>query len=807
MRCPTHSEGGAVDHERFDSIFTSDALHWAIVKVPRLGLPPYSPPRIARRLAFRLNRLRSRVSLVACRGRTIYRVPKTCPDCSANFLTADFLPPMNPQPPRRDMTAIELAQTIASSGLVAADALSGLVEAARGDAQVLAEWLVRDHLLTRFQVDAFREGRGDTLSLGNYEILDRLGAGGMGTVYKARHRRMKRIVALKILAANLSENPVFLKRFQREVETIACLGHPNIVMAYDADATGSTHFLVMEFVQGMDLAAYVGRHGPLPVAAAVDCLLQAARGLAYAHSQEMVHRDVKPHNLLRDDSGAVKLTDLGLVQLNRDVENKAVDTGMTSMGGIVGTPDYMPPEQGLDSAALDHRADIYALGCTLHFLLTGRAPYTGANVLSILLKHRDAPIPDLQQAPPRLNALFRRMLAKRPDDRVQRMDEVVRELETIAAALAADSTPNAGAAPVAGQPGMAAIAGAPSSGPPSAAGGMASAASAAGAVATENGAAPPTSPWSSVSTPRYADQTQDFSVTELRMTALIVEPSRVQAAIIRGFLQEHGVEVIATAGRGDEAIELVQRHQPNAVVSAMQLPDFTGVRLAERIRSECDLVAPGFVLVTTGASEDESRAFAHLPRVVSLCKPFSSHQLWQALGRVTGTSQEFTLAGVPAPGGSPTLMLTPTQFAAAAGCVPPPAARGAEAAKTPVERSQLRVMIVDDSATARMNIRNVLKGLGVSNFLEVPDGAYAIAVAANEICHLIVTDYNMPLMDGRALVSYLKQNPATRHIPIVMVTTEADPAKLAAVRRLGVVAILEKAFPAQIVGPLLDSLF
>jgi two-component system chemotaxis response regulator CheY len=313
---------------------------------------------------------------------------------------------------------------------------------------------------------------------------------------------------------------------------------------------------------------------------------------------------------------------------------------------------------------------------------------------------------------------------------------------------------------------------------------------------------------SSASTPKYADQTQDFSVTELKMTALIVEPSRVQAAIIRGFLQEHGVEVLATAGRGEEAIELVRRFQPNAVVSAMRLPDFTGVRLAERIRSECEVVAPGFVLVTTGASEDESRAFAHLPRVVALSKPFSAHQLWQALGRVTGISQEFSLDGPSLSGGGATQVLTPAEFAAAAGCLPKatgPSAGTAAAAK--VDRAQLRVMIVDDSSTARMNIRNVLKGLGVSNFLEVPDGAYAIAVAANEICHLIVTDYNMPLMDGRALVSYLKQNPATRHIPIVMVTTEADPEKLAAVRRLGVVAILEKAFPAQIVGPLLDSLF
>ena len=138
----------------------------------------------------------------------------------------------------------------------------------------------------------------------------------MGTVFKARHRRMKRIVALKVLAANLSENPLFVKRFQREVETIAALGHPNVVMAYDADEAEIGHFLVMEFVSGSDLAACVERTGPLSVAAAVDAILQSAKGLAYAHTQGIIHRDIKPHNLLRDQNGVIKVTDLGLARLN-----------------------------------------------------------------------------------------------------------------------------------------------------------------------------------------------------------------------------------------------------------------------------------------------------------------------------------------------------------------------------------------------------------------------------------------------------------------------------------------------------------
>ncbi len=145
----------------------------------------------------------------------------------------------------------------------------------------------------------------------------------MGTVYKARHRRMKRIVAIKVLASELSRNELFVKRFQREVETIACLGHPNVVMAYDADQAELGHFLVMEFVDGVDLAAYVGQHGPLSPAQAVDCLRQAACGLAYAHGQNIVHRDIKPHNLLRDHKGAIKVTDLGLARLTHETDGPA----------------------------------------------------------------------------------------------------------------------------------------------------------------------------------------------------------------------------------------------------------------------------------------------------------------------------------------------------------------------------------------------------------------------------------------------------------------------------------------------------
>jgi eukaryotic-like serine/threonine-protein kinase len=281
---------------------------------------------------------------------------------------------MNTNTPQATSSFIDLVDSVVSSGLVPEDEWALVQSAAKGDPNELVKLLTAKGLLTPFQIAALSDGRGASLRVGNYDILDRLGAGGMGTVFKARHRRMKRIVALKVLAANLSENPVFVKRFQREVETIASLGHPNVVMAYDADEADVGHFLVMEFVNGRDLAACVEKFGPLPMREAVNYTLQSARGLAYAHSQGIIHRDIKPHNLLVNDRGVVKVTDLGLARLNHGAEGPAAGTDVTMAGGIIGTADYMPPEQAVDSTTIDHRADIYSLACTLHYLLTGKPP-------------------------------------------------------------------------------------------------------------------------------------------------------------------------------------------------------------------------------------------------------------------------------------------------------------------------------------------------------------------------------------------------------------------------------------------------
>ncbi|WP_254508174.1 protein kinase domain-containing protein [Anatilimnocola floriformis] len=641
------------------------------------------------------------------------------------------------------MSFAAFSKALQESGLVAEETLQPLLATAQHDSQQLAKLLTTQDLLTRFQVAALNEGRGSTLRIGNYDVLERLGAGGMGTVFKARHRRMKRLVALKVLAGKLSQNPIFVKRFQREVETIASLGHPNVVMAYDADESDVGHFLVMELVNGRDLAACVADQGVFPVSLAVHCILQTARGLAYAHAQGIIHRDIKPHNLLLDEQGVVKVTDLGLARLNHGATGPASGFDVTMAGGVIGTADYMPPEQAVDSTTIDHRADIYSLGCTLYFLLVGRPPFSGPTMMSVLLKHRDGKIPSLtaerSEVTAELDGLFQRMLSIEPDERIQSMAEVVSELETISQNLPVDEIDTGNGLEI---------------------------------TFGDSG-----SSGSTVHT-RISEQTMESGASSSQASVLIVEPSRVQASIIKGYLQDQSYSVLGAAAKGHDAIELVRKLRPKAVISSLHLPDLDGLQLAEQIRAEFKGESPGFVLITSEGSEADTAASIALHRVQLLHKPFTPEQLADAVKQVTGASMTLT---------------------------PVPAASGQTPGKN--NRAALRVLIVDDSATARVQVRTVLQGLGFTQFQEVPDGAFAIAVAALEICDLIVTDYNMPLMDGRALVSYLKQNPPTAAIPIIMVTTETESRVLDPVRKLGVIAIVEKAFPASVVGPLLDSIF
>jgi serine/threonine protein kinase len=327
------------------------------------------------------------------------------------------------------------------------------LNAAEPDIRVLVQRLIHDGKLTRYQAEAVYHGAARALFYGEYVVVDRLGGGGMGRVYKARHRRMKRLVALKMLPASALKAPDAIERFGREVEAAAQLIHPNIVTAYDAGEAHGVRFLVMEYVDGCDLAAVVKSRGPLPLDAAIDCTTQAAKGLAYAHARGIIHRDVKPANLLLDRQGAVKILDMGLARFEQEAAhadaNAATAGGLTQAGQVMGTADYMAPEQALDTRHASPRADIYSLGCTLYTLLTAEPLHAGTTFIEKLVAHRERPTPDLAlrrpDAPPHLIDAFQRMVAKDPADRFQSMTEVAAALESCRSLVPAST---AGPAPV-----------------------------------------------------------------------------------------------------------------------------------------------------------------------------------------------------------------------------------------------------------------------------------------------------------------------------------------------------------------------
>ena len=328
----------------------------------------------------------------------------------------------------------KFVQQLEASGILADDTLKDFIppKSSPKDATELARELVRQKKLTKFQVEEVSKGKGKSLVLGNYVLMEKIGAGGMGQVFKARHRRMDRIVAVKLLPPAMTQDAAAIARFEREVKAAAKISHPNIVAAYDADQANGVHFLVMEFVEGSDLSALVKKNGRFSVEKAVDCVLQAAKGLEAAHKKGIVHRDIKPANLLLDAEGTVKILDMGLARLNGETE-AAPQAELTSSGMIMGTVDFMAPEQAMNTKSADARADIYALGCSLYYLLTGKSTYEGDTLMAKLLAHRDQPIPALRancpDVPEKVETVFRKMVAKKVQDRYPTMAEVIADLE------------------------------------------------------------------------------------------------------------------------------------------------------------------------------------------------------------------------------------------------------------------------------------------------------------------------------------------------------------------------------------------
>lgn len=283
------------------------------------------------------------------------------------------------------------------------------------------------------------EGRLHDLRIGDYDVLDRLGSGGMGAVFKARHRHTGRVVAIKLLSQELRERPSSVQRFRREAEAAARLSHPNIVATHEAGHCEAGHFLVMEFIEGTDLDRLVKLRGPLSLQLAATLILQAACGLEYAHEQNVIHRDIKPANLLLNSEGRLKITDFGWEQPSDQFTELRDPSDARTRGDFFGTVEYMPPEQAFGASQVDQRADIYSLGCSLFFLLMARPPYQAETPMATLLLHQQAPIPSLRQlrgdTPSKLDDLFQLLIAKSPNDRTSTMSEVIRELKQTELAL------------------------------------------------------------------------------------------------------------------------------------------------------------------------------------------------------------------------------------------------------------------------------------------------------------------------------------------------------------------------------------
>lgn len=293
----------------------------------------------------------------------------------------------------------------------------------------VAEFLVARGLLTPWQVEHLLQGKHKGFFVGKFRILSLLGTGGMSSVYLVEHTLLRRKRAVKVLPKKRVGDASYLERFKLEALATAALDHPNIVRAYDIDHEGDLHYLVMEYISGRDLQTRVKQDGPLAYLEAAELIAQAATGLQHAHDAGMIHRDVKPANLLLDDQGIVKVLDLGLALFERDGQESLT---LMYNENVLGTADYLAPEQALSSHDVDSRADIYSLGCTLYFLLTGHPPFPEGTLAQRIVQHQTKMPTDIRQdrpdCPTDLLAICTQMMQKNARNRFQTMREVAESL-------------------------------------------------------------------------------------------------------------------------------------------------------------------------------------------------------------------------------------------------------------------------------------------------------------------------------------------------------------------------------------------
>jgi serine/threonine protein kinase len=331
----------------------------------------------------------------------------------------------------------ELLQLIRKSGMVDEQKLSAylqrrqLTRGVSADPREFADELVRDGVVTYFQSEQFLLGKWRGFTIGKFKLLERVGVGGMGQVFLCEHMFMKRRVAVKVLPPAKADQPAALGRFYREARAAGSLDHPNIVRTHDIDQDGNLHFIVMDYVDGPNLLDVVKKFGPLGINRTVSYIRQTAAGLDYAFRNHLIHRDIKPGNVLIDRKGVARILDMGLARFINDHGDQLTIKYDDKI--VLGTADYVAPEQVANSHSVDIRADIYALGATFYFLLAGHPPFPTGTVSQKLLWHRTkdpTPIRQIRpEVPEGLAVILGKMMAKDPKARFQTPAQVAAELE------------------------------------------------------------------------------------------------------------------------------------------------------------------------------------------------------------------------------------------------------------------------------------------------------------------------------------------------------------------------------------------